>query len=163
MKHTLLATAALTLWAGTALADAFTDGVVAKFQEMGFTFIEVKDGPTQVKVEGIKGSTQLEVIYDRATGRILKQEQHRAEAENVGRSGVQIDSEDRDFLADRSGRRHGSDHDDGEDDHGHGSNSGSGSSNSGSGSHDDDDDDSDDDNSGSGSSNSGHGSGGKDD
>jgi hypothetical protein len=98
MKRTLLATAALTLWAGTAMADAFTDGVVAKFQEMGFAFIEVQDGLTQVKVEGIKGSTQLEVIYDRATGRILKQEQGRAEAENVGRSGVQIRERNRDFL-----------------------------------------------------------------
>lgn len=98
MKRLLATTATLSLLAGGAYADAFTDQLVAKFQDMGFTFIEVQDGISQVKIEGVKGNTQLEVIYDRATGRILKQEQERAEAEDIGRTGVRIRQRDRDFV-----------------------------------------------------------------
>ena len=98
MKRTLATAAAVANWAGGAQADAFTDQVVDRFQGMGFTFIEVQDGISQVKIEGVRGNTQLEVIFDRATGRILKQEQEPAEARDIGRTGVRIRQRNRDFV-----------------------------------------------------------------
>ena len=91
---------AFTLWAGASNADQFTDDVIAKFQEMGFDYIEVKEGITQLKVQAIQGADKYEVIYDRATGTILKQETERADADEIGRSGVEIDRRARDFLDD---------------------------------------------------------------
>ena len=70
---TLPVAVAFTLWAGIAQADQFTDTVVSKFQELGFDYIEVKEGISQLKVEAIQGNRKLEVIYDRETGKILKQ------------------------------------------------------------------------------------------
>ena len=82
---------AFALWAGASNADQFTEDVIATLQEMGFDYIEVKEGITQQKVEAIQGSDKYEVIYDRATGAILKQETERADADEIGRSGVEID------------------------------------------------------------------------
>lgn len=147
MHRSLKLAVAFSIWAGVAQADAFTDAIVTNLQDLGYEFIEIQSGISQVKVEATRGTDKLEVIYDRVTGAILKQENEQAEAEDIGRSGVKIRNRDRDFLRD-------SDDDDRDDDD---DNSGSGSSNSGSGSDDDRGDD-DDDNSGSGSSNSGSGS-----
>ena len=140
MNRLFVTAAASVLWVGAAHADAFTDQVVARYQDMGFTFVEVQGGPTQVKVEAIKDSQKLEVIYDRVTGAILKQEQERADADESDRTGVQVRERDRDFLSDdddddddRSGHHGGDDDDDDDDD-----------DNSGPGGGDDDDDDDDD-------------------
>ena len=54
------------------LADAY----LAK----GYTFVEVKVGPTQTKVEAIMGSTKVEVVYDNETDEIIKQETETARA-----------------------------------------------------------------------------------
>ena len=148
MHRSLKLAVAFSIWAGVAQADAFTDAIVTNLQDLGYGFIEIQSGISQVKVEATRGTDKLEVIYDRATGAILKQENEPAEAEDIGRSGVKIRNRDRDFLRDSDD----DDRDDDDDD-----NSESGSSNSGSGSNDDRGDD-DDDNSGSGSSNSGSGS-----
>jgi hypothetical protein len=141
MKRHLAPLAAAALAMGTAAgADPFVDSVVRNFQEMGYQFVEIERGQTQLKAEGVRGNEELEVIYDLSTGQIIKQERGRADADYIGRTGVKIDISNRDFVGgDRSGR------DDDDDD-------------SRSGSRDDDDDDSrsgsrddDDDNSGSGS------------
>lgn len=89
---------AFALWSSAAHADRFTDAVIERYQELGFDYIEVKEGVSQLKVEAIRGSQKYEVIYDRDSGRILKQETDAAEADEVGRSGVDIDREGRDFL-----------------------------------------------------------------
>lgn len=141
----VLTTTAAMLLGTTALADAFTDAIVEDLQNAGYSFIEIKTGPTQVKAEGVKGSQKIEVIYDRSTGEILKQEIETADPDDIGRVGVQYDDEDDDFLDDDDDDDHdddhsGSGHDDDDDDDDH-----SGSS------HDDDDDDHEDDNSGHGS------------
>ncbi len=105
----LLATAAASVfWVGAAHADAFTDQVVSRYQDMGFTFVEVQGGPTQVKVEAIKDSQKLEVIYDRATGAILKQEQEQADARERSRTGVQVRERGRDFVSGSNGVAGGS-------------------------------------------------------
>ena len=53
-KPTLTVAAAFALWSAAAHADDFTDTVIERYQDMGFQFIEVKRGPTQLKVEAIK-------------------------------------------------------------------------------------------------------------
>jgi hypothetical protein len=158
--------AAVALIGGSASADPFVDAVVKNFQDLGYSFVEVERGPSQISFEGVRGTEELEVIYDTATGQIIKQETGRADPEYLGRTGVEIGSSDENFVGndddddddDRSGRdrddddedddddRSGRDRDDDDDD----DNSGSGSGrddddrdddNSGSGSDDDDDDD----------------------
>lgn len=133
MHRTLTAIAATALWITTAQADAFTEAVVAKYQDMGFDFVEIQNGVTQVKVEAIRGSEKIEVIYDRETGKILKQETERA-GDDSGRTGVQVSDRDDDFLDDSD--------DDSLDNSGYGSHDDDDDydDNGGSGSHDDDDD-----------------------
>ena len=156
-KQSIPLAAAFAIWCGAANADAFTDQIVADLQGQGFEFIEIKDSPSFVKVEAIRGSEKLEVIYDRSTGEIVKRENEQADADEVGLSGVDVkmvadgdigglDDDDDDDDDDRDDDDHRDDDDDRDDD-----------DNSGSGSDDDDDDDDDDrdedddDNSGSGS------------
>ena len=99
-RRLLLATAALVLTAGLATADAFSDKVVADLQAMGYEFIEVKRGVSQLKIEAIRGTRKLEVIYDLATGDILKQETERADANEIGRTGVEIKTTGEDITDD---------------------------------------------------------------
>lgn len=98
MRKTLTLATAFALSSAAVQADQFTDAVLAKFQARDFDFIEIKEGRTQLKVEAIRGTQKLEVIYDRATGAILKQEQERADADEIGRVGVAFDRRNRDFL-----------------------------------------------------------------
>ncbi len=161
---------AFAIWAGAAHADPFNDAIVDNLTELGYQFIEIKTGPTQVKVEAIRGAEKLEVIYDRKTGKILKRERESALGDDdFGRNGVQFDTERDNFLNaddddddddrdddheddDDDRRGSSSDSDDGESDHNRGSGSGDSDdddgddsdSNSGSGSHDSDDSDDDD-------------------
>ena len=72
-KTLLLTTSALVLAGSAAFANAFSDRVIENLQADGFTGIEVKNGLTQTKVEAVRGDRKIEVIYDRATGDILKQ------------------------------------------------------------------------------------------
>jgi hypothetical protein len=152
-----LAGAAMML-VSTASADPFVDAVVRNFQDLGYEFIEIDRGRTQLRAEGVRGNEELTVIYDLATGRIIRQSTGRADDWYIGRSGIEINSRDRDFVGDsRSGRsRDDFDDDDDDDDDDDRSFSGSGRD-------DFDDDDDDDDRSFSGSD-SGFGSGsGRDD
>ena len=120
MKRLLLTTAATVLMTQVAFADAFTDRIVENLRDLGYEFIEIRTGPTQVKAEGIRGSEKIEIVFDRATGEILKQETERADAGEIGRTGVQIDTDDDDFLDDddhdEDRDHHGGDDDD-DDDH----------------------------------------------
>jgi hypothetical protein len=146
---------ALTLFAGAAFAAIDGTQLAADYLAEGYDFVEVKVGPTQTKVEAIRGATKVEVIYDNATLAILKQEREAADSDDVGRTGSQVRTVSRDFEDDdkdddgrrgRGGRDDDEDDDDGDDD------------DRGRGSDDDDNDDDDDDD-----DNSGHGSDGDDD
>ena len=146
MQKTLALTTAFALWTAAAQADGFTDAVLAKFQERDFDYIEVKEGPTQVKVEAVRGTQKLEVIYDRATGSILKQEQERADSDEIGRSGIEIDRRNEDFLDgdDLAGRSDDDDDDYDDDDRRSDRDDDDDDDRSDSDSDDDDDDDADD-------------------
>ena len=86
----LASVASLALSASAGLAQSVADQVVAGLQSQGYTRIEVTEGPTQVKVEAIQGSTKIEYVYDRATRAILKQEVEAVDAEDDTRPGIQI-------------------------------------------------------------------------
>lgn len=83
---------------GLSMAAITTDAVVADLQAQGYTNIEVRTGPTQVKVEAVRGTEQLEVVYDKATGEVLKQESGLAGAEDDLSTGVSLRDEDEDFV-----------------------------------------------------------------
>ena len=95
MKKILLSTtAAIALASAPALAQSATDQIIADLQRQGVTYMEIKQGPTQIKVEAVRDGTKLEVIYDSATGEILRQETEVAEGEYATRTGVEIESDD---------------------------------------------------------------------
>lgn len=96
----LLSTTAAILLASASFAFAAIDtsALVADYQARGYTSIEVKNGPTQTKIEAIRGAEKVEVIYDRATGGILKSETGPAEAGDDVRPGVSIREREKDFL-----------------------------------------------------------------
>jgi hypothetical protein len=133
----MLFTAAAALSANMAFAAIDANALADSYLDEGYDYVEVKIGPTQTKVEAIKGNVKVEVIYDNETGDIIKQEQESADADDMGRTGKQVrtvrdDFEDRDDDDDEDEDDDDADEDDDDDDD-HGSD------------HDDDDDEDDDD------------------
>ncbi|GGH23415.1 PepSY domain-containing protein [Cribrihabitans marinus] len=115
MRKIFMLTTAMALATSLeAQSQTFNDQVVDGLAAQGFRATEIKTGPTQTKVEAVRGQTKLEVIYDRATGRILKQETERL-AGTGGNIGLEVSQEDRDFT-DRSGGRRDDDEDHDDDD-----------------------------------------------
>jgi hypothetical protein len=104
----LTTSAAFAAIDGNALADAYL--------AEGYTFVEVKVGPTQTKVEAIKGGTKVEVIYDNETQKIIKSEKEKADADEVGREGKQVRNVKSDFEDDAGDDGKGRDDDDEDDD-----------------------------------------------
>ena len=113
MKRLMLLSTALIFSATMSLAAITADELVLAYQAQGYTRIEVKTGPTQIKVEAVTGNSKVEVIYDALTGAILQQETSRANPDDLG-TGVEVSQEDHDFLGQDSA--HNSGNDDGSDD-----------------------------------------------
>lgn len=111
MKRSLFAALAVTALGSVALADAATDQIIADLQSQGFQRIEIDTGIGQIKVEAIRGMDKIEVVYDRATGSILKQEVERVRTGEDTTPGVSIRDRDRDFV-DTDRRRDRDDDDD---------------------------------------------------
>lgn len=156
-------TAGFAFAASMASAAITANDVVKSYQEAMYSYIEVKDGPTQIKVEAIKENVKVEVIYDKASGDVMKTEQHRIQGADAARSGVEVKTVARDFADHQAGGtdddasdddsdHHGSgtddhsgdEHDGGQDDHGddHGSSDHSGGDDHGGSDHDSGDHDS---------------------
>lgn len=110
-----------------------TDEIIADLQAQGYSRVEVKVGPNQIKVEAIRGTEKVETIYDIATGAVLKTETDTVRLFDNTNPGVQIRERNRDFVrvvsrsgdddgdhADGhiSGRGRGASDDDSDDDHG---------------------------------------------
>ena len=95
----LMTVSALVLSSTMAFAALTTETVVADLQGQGYTRVEVKTGPTQTKFEAIKGSEKLEVIYDNASGNVLKTETGTVGWYESTRDGVYYDDRGRDFLS----------------------------------------------------------------
>ena len=98
MKRTLMMTAALIFGGHMAFAALTTDTVVTDLTALGYTRIEIKTGPTQMKVEAIRGTEKLEVIYDIDSGDILKQEIESVDADDDIAPGAEISTDDEDFV-----------------------------------------------------------------
>ena len=108
MKRLMLLSTALIFSATMSLAAITADELVLAYQAQGYTRIEVKTGPTQIKVEAVTGNSKVEVIYDALTGAILQQETSRANPDDLG-TGVEVSQEDHDFLGQDSAHNSGND------------------------------------------------------
>lgn len=98
MKRIVAALAlGLTMTAQTGFALT-ADEAVADLRAAGFTRIEVKVGATQMKVEAIRGTEKLEVVYDRVSGAVLKSEVETVGAGETTAPGVSVRNRDRDFV-----------------------------------------------------------------
>lgn len=116
-------TAAIMLTTGAAFAAIDGNALADAYLADGYTFVEVKVGPTQTKVEAIKDGVKVEVIYDNETQDIIKREEEAADAEDAGRTGKEVRVVKRDFEDDdddRKGRKGDDDEDDDDDDGGKG-------------------------------------------
>lgn len=111
MKRLLLLSTAAIFSASMAFAAITANDLVAQYQTEGYTHIEVKTGLTQIKVEAIKGDVKVEVIYDIETGTVLKSEEQAA-GDDAGDVGVEISTEDHDFLGEDDGEDKASEDDD---------------------------------------------------
>jgi hypothetical protein len=103
LKTTLMMfTAAAALSANMAFAAINPQALADAYVAEGYSYVEVKVGPTQTKLEAVKGNRKVEVLYDNATNDIIKQEFEDADDDYVGRSGVEIETSTRDFDDDRN-------------------------------------------------------------
>lgn len=112
----MMFTAAAALSANMAYAAINPQTLADAYLAEGYTYVEVKVGPTQTKLEGVKGDRKVEVIYDNASGQIIKQEFEDAGDDYVGRTGVEIEDTDRDF--EDAGDENDDDENDGDEDDG---------------------------------------------
>ena len=98
MKVRMLGLVAALMMATPALAAWDVDAVTQKLVADGYSRVEVKIGPTQAKVEAIKDGTKTEVIYDLATGNVLKTETQAVEAGDDTAPGVFVRNRSGDFV-----------------------------------------------------------------
>ena len=108
MKRLFTLSAAFAFSASMALAAITANDLVTAYQSEGYTRIEVVTGLTQIKVEAVKGTSKVEVIYDSATGTVLSEETGFARRKDRA-AGVEMSSSATDFT-------HGSGDDNGTDD-----------------------------------------------
>ena len=92
-----LLTTALFFSATAATAAITPDQLITAYRNQGYTSVEVKLGPTQIKVEAVSGRQKIEVIYDRETGTILSKERSLATGDDLT-GGVEIGKSDDDFI-----------------------------------------------------------------
>jgi len=90
-------TAVLALSAGAAFAAIDGNKLADDYLAEGYTFVEVKIGPTQTKVEAFRNGRKVEVVYDNATGKIIKQEDEAADDDDATRTGKDVKSVKKDF------------------------------------------------------------------
>lgn len=87
-------------------AQALTaDDVIAHLSGQGYTRIEIKTGPSQMKVGAIRGTEKLEVVYDRASGDVLKTETEMVDDRDNTVPGVSVRERSRDFVRERNRER----------------------------------------------------------
>jgi hypothetical protein len=110
-------TAAIALSAGMAHAAIDARSLADSYVAEGYSYVEVKIGPTQVKVEAVRAARMIEVVYDSATGAVIDWEEEAVDDDYAGLTGVEISEEDEDFE-DRDDRDDEDDDDADEDDDG---------------------------------------------
>jgi hypothetical protein len=123
----LLAGSALLFSATMAFGAITSDQLASQFQADGYSYIRIKTGLTQIKVEAVKDGTLYEVVYDIATGAAIDTSTHAIGPIDTPDPGVIVKAVQRDFEDHRRGNDNGADiGDDHGPDHGllgdHGSN-----------------------------------------
>ena len=98
MKRTLMMTAAMIFAGGAAFATIDPQHLADSYISSGYTSVEVQKGPTQTKIEAVKGASLVEAIYDNETGDIISQETQPADEEELARTGVDVSTTDSDFA-----------------------------------------------------------------
>ena len=111
----MLFTAAAALSANMAYAAINPETLAQSYVAEGYGYVEVKVGPTQTKLEAVKGNRKVEVIYDNATGDVIKSEFENADDDYVGRSGVEIEDTTSDFTDDENDDENDDDENDDDD------------------------------------------------
>lgn len=86
----MMFTAAAALSANMAFAAIDPQTLADAYIKEGYTYVEVTVGPTQTKLEAVKGDRKVEVIYDNASGDVIKQDFEDADSEYQGKTGVEI-------------------------------------------------------------------------
>ena len=109
-------TAAALLTTGAAFAAIDGDALADAYLADGYTYVEVKVGPTQTKVEAIKDGIKVEVIYDNETQDVIKREQEAVDGAEADRTGKEVRKVNRDFENGKDGDHKGGKDDDAEDD-----------------------------------------------
>ena len=97
MKRTLMMTAAFIFGGQMAFAAIDPQSLADSYVAEGYTYVEVKQGPTQTKLEGVKDGNYVEVVYDNETGSIISKDIQAADAEELAQTGVEIKTTDKDF------------------------------------------------------------------
>ena len=113
LKKLLMTTAAAMIVGTMAHAQSgMADSILSQLQSQGYTRVEIKVGPTQIKAEAIKGTQKRELVYDRSTGELLKEETETVGPDDDTAPGTEIDYEDDDFIGGDDDDNDGSDDDD---------------------------------------------------
>jgi hypothetical protein len=97
----MIFTAATALSTGMAFAAINPQALADAYVAEGYSYVEVKVGPTQTKLEAVKGNRKAEVIYDNVSEDVISQEFENAGPGYVGRTGVEIETSARDFEDDQ--------------------------------------------------------------
>ncbi|MBT8408197.1 MAG: PepSY domain-containing protein, partial [Alphaproteobacteria bacterium] len=81
MKTRFTLTLGAMLMSTTAYAEISQQSLIDLYAN--YQNVEIKYGPTQVKVEAVKDGVKYEVVYDSSTGKIIKQESEAADADDL--------------------------------------------------------------------------------
>ena len=120
IKSKLLLAGSALLFSATMAFGAITSNQLAtQFQADGYSYIRIKTGLTQIKVEAVKDGTLYEVVYDIATGATIDTSTHAIGPIDTPDPGVIVRTVPRDFEDHRGGDDdaadigddHGPDHD----------------------------------------------------
>ena len=101
LKTKLMAfTAVMALSTGMASAAITSTDVVNTYKAKNYSYIDVKESPTQIKVEAIKDAMYIEVVYDKESGSVISTESGVASEEDAAQTGVTVVVVTRDFEND---------------------------------------------------------------
>ena len=93
----MMFTAAMALSSTMAFAAVTSNDILTSYQADAYTFIEVKESPTQIKVEAIKDGIKVEVIYDKETGAVIQRESYNVSGAEASRTGAFVRQVGEDF------------------------------------------------------------------
>lgn len=121
MRNSLTLAAAMALVAGAAFAQTNEARIARELTQQGFTDIEFERFNGQLKVEADRGLQEIEMVYDTATGSLVKNESRTRDADDVNddrddRDDVNDDRDDRDEAGDDRDDRDRDDRDEAGDD-----------------------------------------------